>query len=95
MYLGEIAEPAIRGLLSSLCPVFVVLGILSINILGIYLPIDISAFVACSIPIIMFTTFIWMPESPVLLLAKNQQEDAQKSLMVLRGEVEGKIEFLR
>lgn len=34
MYLGEIAEPQIRGLLSSLCPVFVVMGILLINVLG-------------------------------------------------------------
>ncbi|KAL1517467.1 hypothetical protein ABEB36_001230 [Hypothenemus hampei] len=95
MYLGEIAEPSIRGLLSSLCPVFVVMGILLINVLGIFLSIDLSAFLACVIPLIMFFTFIWMPESPIHLIATNRQEEARKNLIIFRGKEEGEKEYWR
>lgn len=95
MYLGEISDPQIRGFLSSLCPVFVVMGILMINILGIYLPIHQAAAMACAVPLIMFCTFCWMPESPVLLMAKGQKEEAMKNLIIFRGEKDAKIEFER
>nr|QKV49891.1 trehalose transporter 1b [Colaphellus bowringi] len=93
MYLGEIAEPQIRGMLASLCPVFVVFGILLINILGNYLPIDTTAFVSCIFPVILFLTFIWMPESPSFLLQRNRTEEAKATLVTLRGEEAAKIEL--
>ncbi|CAG9770636.1 unnamed protein product [Ceutorhynchus assimilis] len=95
MYLGEISEPAIRGLLSSICPLFVVFGILLINILGIYLSIDTTALISCSIPLIGFLSFILMPNSPVQLLFQGRSEEAKQSLRILRGEEEGDKEFVR
>nr|XP_023020585.1 facilitated trehalose transporter Tret1-like [Leptinotarsa decemlineata] len=88
MYLGEIAEPQIRGMLASLCPVFVVLGILIVNILGNFLAIDTAAFVACIFPLLLFVTFVWMPESPSFLLQHNRIGEARATLEMLRGEEE-------
>ncbi|KAJ8954037.1 hypothetical protein NQ318_004338 [Aromia moschata] len=85
MYLGEIAEPAIRGLLASVCPVCIVFGILLVNVLGACLPLDEVAFVATALPILLFLTFPWMPESPYFYLMKGNTEEARKSLQVFRG----------
>lgn len=85
MYLGEIAEPKLRGLLASLCPVSLVLGILFINILGGYMSISNSALAATVIPVIMAFTFVWMPESPTYLLIKGKTEEARQSMEKLQG----------
>ncbi|XP_023310098.1 facilitated trehalose transporter Tret1-like [Anoplophora glabripennis] len=95
MYLGEIAEPEVRGMLASLCPVCVVFGILLINILGNYLDIDQTAFVASIFPIILFCTFVWMPESPSFLLLKHRKDEAQRTLETLRGKENGEVELKR
>ncbi|VEN44660.1 unnamed protein product [Callosobruchus maculatus] len=95
MYLGEVSEPDIRGMLSSLGPVCVVLGILLINIIGNYLPIDTAAYISSSFPIVLFLTFLWMPESPSYLLQQNQTEAAKRALVLLRGPTEGEKELYR
>ncbi|XP_050294867.1 facilitated trehalose transporter Tret1-like [Anthonomus grandis grandis] len=95
MYLGEISEPQIRGFLSSLCPIFVVTGILLINLFGIYLPINECALWASSIPLLMFCTFFWMPESPVFLMTCGKYEQAVSNLKMLRGKEEGEKEYVR
>lgn len=94
MFLGEIAEPAIRGLLSSMCPVSIVIGLLLINILGSYLSISTAAFVSSVIPVILLVTFVWIPESPYFLLMRGRYEEARKSLQVFRGttDVEAELE---
>nr|CAI5861578.1 unnamed protein product [Callosobruchus analis] len=89
MYLGEVSEPDIRG------PVCVVLGVLLINIIGNYLPIDTAAYVSSAFPVVLFLTFVWMPESPSYLLQQNQTEAAKKALVLLRGPTEGEKELNR
>ncbi|KAG5875057.1 hypothetical protein JTB14_026188 [Gonioctena quinquepunctata] len=93
MYLGEIAEPQIRGMLASLCPVFVVLGVLLINIIGNHLPIDTTAFISCIFPIVLFSTFIWMPDSPSFLLQHDRVDEARATLEILRGKEEAQKEL--
>lgn len=83
------------GLLSSLCPVCVVFGILLINILGNYLPISTTAFVSAVFPVILFITFIWMPESPFYLVRKNRKVEAEATLLILRGKNEAVRELQR
>ncbi|XP_030766119.1 facilitated trehalose transporter Tret1-like isoform X2 [Sitophilus oryzae] len=95
MYIGEISEPQIRGFLSSLCPVFVVFGMLFINVLCRLFSISISALIASSIPLINFVTFFWMPESPIWLLSKEESKKAKENLIVLRGQDNGLKEFER
>ncbi|CAH1968369.1 unnamed protein product [Acanthoscelides obtectus] len=95
MYLGEVSEPDIRGMLTSLAPVCVVLGVLFINVIGNYLPIDTTAYVSSIFPVVFVLTFIWMPESPAYLLQKNQTEAAKRALVLLRGPQEGEKELNR
>lgn len=85
MYLGEIAEPKIRGFLCSSCMVIMILGILLINLMGSYLTIQITALISAIIPVLLLVTFSWMPESPYHLIMREQHEDAKKSLRKLRG----------
>nr|CAI5852445.1 unnamed protein product [Callosobruchus analis] len=95
MYLGEVSEPDIRGMLSSLGTVCISLGILLINIIGNYLPIDTTAYISSTFPIVLLLTFIWVPESPTYLLQKNQIGAAKKNLILLRGQEEGEKELNR
>lgn len=85
MYLGEIADPKIRGLIASVCPVCIIFGILLINILGSYLSIETTAYIGTVVPLLLLVTFIWMPESPYFYLMKGKVEEAKKSLQILRG----------
>lgn len=82
-------------MLASLCPVCVVFGILLINILGNSLAIDQTAFAASLFPVILFCTFLWMPESPSFLLLKQRVDDARVSLETLRGKENGEMELKR
>ncbi|XP_044269468.1 facilitated trehalose transporter Tret1-like [Tribolium madens] len=95
MFLGEIAEPSIRGLLSSMCPVSIVIGLLLINILGSYLSISTAAFVSSIIPVILLVTFIWIPESPYFLLMRGRYDDARVSLQKFRGSTDVETELER
>jgi len=85
MYLGEIADPKIRGLIASVCPVCIIFGILLINVLGSYLSIKTTAYIGTAVPLLLLVTFIWMPESPYFYLMKGKVEEAKKSLQILKG----------
>ncbi|KAG5875058.1 hypothetical protein JTB14_026189 [Gonioctena quinquepunctata] len=85
MYLGEIADPKIRGLLASICPVSIVFGILFINVIGAYLPLDTCALIGTFFPLLLLITFTFMPESPYFYLMKGRTIDARRSLRVFRG----------
>ncbi|VEN44659.1 unnamed protein product [Callosobruchus maculatus] len=95
MYLGEVSEPDIRGMLSTLGPICIALGILLINVLGNYIALHTTAYIASIFPAILFFTFLWMPESPTYLLQEKKEEAAKKNLVLLRGEEEGKKELDR
>ncbi|XP_056643535.1 facilitated trehalose transporter Tret1-2 homolog [Diorhabda sublineata] len=95
MYLAEIAEPEIRGIITSLCPVFVVLGILIINFLGSISSISTTAYIAMIFPSLCVITFHWMPESPSFLLQREKHEEARKILERLRAESDVEEELQR
>lgn len=84
MYLGEIAEPRIRGVLGSSLSVAFIGGILLINCYGSYVSVYTAAFISMGVPVLFLTTFIWMPESPYYYLMKGRTQDARKSLRILR-----------
>lgn len=97
MYIGEIAEPKVRGMLGSSCSVMWIVGFLVINIIGSYLSITMTAIVSSILPVISFFTFMWMPESPYFLLMQNKTEEAKKSLRKFRkrNDVEEEIERMQ
>nr|XP_022904469.1 facilitated trehalose transporter Tret1-like [Onthophagus taurus] len=85
MYIGEVADPNIRGLLGSSCSVTMMFGILLVNILGVYFDITTLAMISVSIPLVFLITFPWMPESPYYLVMKGKMEDAKANLRKLKG----------
>lgn len=52
---------------------------------GPYLSFVNLAFVSAAVPVLFFATFIWMPESPYFLLMRGRREEAETSLLRLRG----------
>lgn len=84
MYLCEIADPRIRGVLGSSLSVAFIGGILLINCYGSYVSIYTGALISISVPLLFITTFIFMPESPYYFLMRRRSEDAKKTLKVLR-----------
>ncbi|KAG5875055.1 hypothetical protein JTB14_026186 [Gonioctena quinquepunctata] len=84
MYVGEISNAKVRGMLGSSVSVMWIAGFLLINIIGSYLNIADTALLSSVVPVMAFVTFIWMPESPYYLIMKNRMEDARESLRKFR-----------
>lgn len=85
MYIGEIADANIRGLLGSSCSVFMIFGILLVNVLGMYSTITITALISAIIPVLLLITFWFMPETPYYLIMRDDIDEAMKSLKILKG----------
>jgi SP family facilitated glucose transporter-like MFS transporter 8 len=98
MYSDEIAEVRVRGAVGSY------FGLMfSVPKLGVYICAAILSDVGRKVAFIMLpfsfaVAFYWMPESPLYLLTKGQDEEAKKSLRWLRGvgtgqsaEIEGEL----
>ncbi|XP_063921683.1 facilitated trehalose transporter Tret1-like [Zophobas morio] len=85
MYIAEIADQKIRGFLSGVIYLMMLIGILIIYSVGPFVPVYASCVVGAVFLIFELITYPFMPESPYYLLAKNRYEAAQKSLRRLRG----------
>ncbi|KAF5291211.1 hypothetical protein FQA39_LY14453 [Lamprigera yunnana] len=85
MYIGEIADKKIRGVLGSLIYVMMLLGIVLLYSVAPFVSIPTSSAVACSFLIIQLLTLPFMPDSPYYLLLKNDAEGAKKALQKLRS----------
>ncbi|XP_017771113.1 PREDICTED: facilitated trehalose transporter Tret1-like [Nicrophorus vespilloides] len=85
MYLGEIADPNIRGLLGSSCSIFLITGVLLINGLGLYMSVSVTALISTIMPIMLLITFSFMPESPYYSIMKDKYDEAKKNLKILKG----------
>ncbi|KAM7359478.1 facilitated trehalose transporter Tret1-like [Cochliomyia hominivorax] len=84
MYVGEISIDAIRGATGSLQQLFIVIGVLYVYCIGPYVSYQALQWVCLVIPIIFFSSFIFMPESPYYLVAKGRQDEASKVLQFLQ-----------
>ncbi|XP_059045504.1 facilitated trehalose transporter Tret1-2 homolog [Achroia grisella] len=85
MYIGEIAETAIRGTLGAFFQLFLTIGILFTFIVGGWTHWRTLSIVSAALPPLLVIVFWWMPETPQYLLGKNRRRDAEKSLRWLRG----------
>lgn len=85
LYLGEIAEPEIRGKVTAVCMVFYYAGILTSYCIGPYVSYSTFAYTLVSIAAILGITLIFIPESPYNLLSRNKLKQAKTALKKLRN----------
>lgn len=85
VYIGEVAEPSIRGALGAFFPLLFSLGIVYVYVTGAYF--SYSTFnVGCCLTLLPFFAFVYfIPESPMWLVHKNRMRKAANSLRILRG----------
>lgn len=85
MYIAEIAEQKIRGFLSSLIYLMMLVGIFIIYAVAPYIPFYAHCVLGAVLAFIQLVIFPFMPESPYYLLYKDKYEDAERSLRRLRS----------
>ncbi|XP_033227742.1 facilitated trehalose transporter Tret1-like isoform X1 [Belonocnema kinseyi] len=85
MYIGEIADKDIRGILLIGIRIFVNLGHMYVKTAGALFSYNTMNIMMLIIPVLFFAIFFFMPESPYYLLLQNQREKALKTLMMLKG----------
>nr|XP_018911771.1 PREDICTED: facilitated trehalose transporter Tret1-like [Bemisia tabaci] len=84
-YCGEIAEPRLRGTLSTLCVAATILGAVFMYLLGYFFEWRMAALISSGVPVITFLLTTQIPESPTFLLMRGKTEEARKALCWLRG----------
>ncbi|XP_047034896.1 facilitated trehalose transporter Tret1-like [Helicoverpa zea] len=84
-YVGEISDPSIRGILTTLTNGFTATGIFVAYLLGTVLPWRQAALVALTVPLATMVLVLFVPETPIWLLSKGRQKEALDSLCRLRG----------
>ncbi|XP_028137922.1 facilitated trehalose transporter Tret1 [Diabrotica virgifera virgifera] len=85
MYIAEIADQKIRGFLSSLIYLLMLVGVLLVYSITPFCPFYVHCLVGAVVVLIELVGFSFMPESPYYLIIKDQPESAHKSLRRLRG----------
>ncbi|XP_059050037.1 facilitated trehalose transporter Tret1-like [Achroia grisella] len=88
VYLGEISEPRLRGLLIGTPFVAYSLGVLYVYALGGALPWRTVAFLSIVLPILAFVALCFSPESPTWLARRGRFHDAMAAMSCLRGNSE-------
>lgn len=84
-YIGEITTPDVRGFWGNAPVCCSLLGHITINAIGGYFNITITAWIMLLFPLIFAATFIFAPESPYFYIMKSKKDEARKVLQMLRG----------
>ncbi|KAG8298491.1 facilitated trehalose transporter Tret1-like isoform X2 [Homalodisca vitripennis] len=85
MYLGEIASQHVRGAITSLFQIAFYLGFLFEYIIGPFVSYDALVIITLCLPIAFVALFFWQPESPYYYIIRGREDEAESSLMWLRG----------
>ncbi|KAJ9586111.1 hypothetical protein L9F63_020248 [Diploptera punctata] len=88
IYLTEISEVSIRGILSSLPQFFYNIGAIIEYCIIPYISYTLVGIISIIFPIISFFLLIFVPESPYFLIYTGKEAEAERSLMKLRGQNE-------
>ncbi|XP_064292788.1 facilitated trehalose transporter Tret1-like isoform X2 [Plodia interpunctella] len=84
LYIKEISEDSIRGVLGSLVVLSQNLGNLMVYLLGEYLSYNATLWICLAVPLIHLLLFTTMPETPSYLLKCGKVEEARDALAWLR-----------
>jgi len=85
MYVGEIAEPRLRGSLGGVFQLAVITGLLLMYSLGIFMEWFATAYIGIAVSVVTAVVALVMPESPIWLARHGRGEYAFKVLTLLRG----------
>lgn len=85
MYIGEIADPKIRGMLGTFIYLMMNLGVLISYLLIPFTPFYVASVVGLCIAGAKLLLLKFLPESPYYLLAHGKKEAAEEALITLRG----------
>ncbi|XP_011551730.2 facilitated trehalose transporter Tret1 [Plutella xylostella] len=84
-YVGEVSDPSVRGILTTLTNCFTSTGVFLAYLLGTVLPWRSAALVSLAVPLTSMALVTLVPETPIWLLSKGRQKEALRSLCQLRG----------
>ncbi|XP_063700202.1 facilitated trehalose transporter Tret1-like [Culicoides brevitarsis] len=85
IYISEITEPRVRGLMGSMCVLSCNIGIFLAYIVGDFLPPLVTPWVFLPLSAIFLVGFTFLPETPIFLMKNNRLEEAEKALRFYRG----------
>ncbi|CAH1375580.1 unnamed protein product [Tenebrio molitor] len=85
IYIGEIAESSIRGILGAFINMFLCTGILVTCVFGSFTTWRVLSMILAGIPVLFGGSFLFMPETPAYLVKMNNLEGAEKTLVGFRG----------
>ncbi|XP_024940210.1 facilitated trehalose transporter Tret1-like [Cephus cinctus] len=85
VYVAEISEPQLRGILLSAISLAVSIGILFVHVVGSFVSWENTALISMVFPILCFLICLNAPESPSWLLKKHKSTLARESWIYLRG----------
>lgn len=83
-YIGEVANPSVRGKWGNIIPTSMYLGEFLITIIGSYFDVKTASFICLPLPILFLILFSLMPESPYYYIIKGREENAKQSLRFLK-----------
>lgn len=95
IFVGEIANPKIRGLIGSLTTTSHYFGQFLVTVMGNYLDVSTTSYVCLPFPILFFILFLFVPESPIYYIMKDKLKDAKKSLWKLNRKNDIETDFLK
>ncbi|XP_023948775.2 facilitated trehalose transporter Tret1 [Bicyclus anynana] len=84
-YVGEVSDPSLRGILTTLTNSFTSLGMFIAYLLGTVVSWRQAALVSVTVPLATMVLVLFVPETPIWLISKGRQKEALHSLCRLRG----------
>uniref|UniRef100_A0A2A4J9N1 Major facilitator superfamily (MFS) profile domain-containing protein n=1 Tax=Heliothis virescens TaxID=7102 RepID=A0A2A4J9N1_HELVI len=101
MYVREISQDDIRGVLGSFLILFQNIGILAMFAMGLYLDYYTVLWIVVWVPILTIVLMIKAPESPAFLVKKGRNEEAASTIAFLRRlnvndkEIQNEIDYMK